>query len=614
MLSWAKSLLVGKPGEEEKRAHVTVVYATDRGTARTFAEKLGSEGADAGVDVDVVSVADYDVDALSDETFVIFILSTFTGGTVAPAGKAFFYWLEDMAQDQRAGNMLRGVRYALFGLGDSNYGDDYCRAVRTADKWLRRVGGKNFFARGEGDMAGDQPAVFAKWSKYMWPALVKAAKRQWAEAAAAAKAAEAEGGVESDEDDEDDAGAESSGDMEDLGEGDDDDEDGTGEADPSKPRKEMVSEGHRASLTKSGYKIIGSHSAVKLCRWTKAMLRGRGGCYKHTFYGISSYQCMELTPSLACANKCVFCWRHHRNPVGTNWRWAMDNADFIVERACEQHRGMIKQLRGMPGVIPSRFQDAMNIRHCALSLVGEPIIYPEINAFLGHLHDKAISTFMVTNAQFPEQMESLVPVTQLYVSIDAPNKEALAEVDRPIFKDFWQRFLDSIDVLRAKGQRTVFRLTLVKGFNMTDVDEYCELIRRGRPQLIEIKGVTFCGGGADNPLTMKNVPWHEEVISFCKAISDGMDGEYEIACEHEHSCCVLLAEASKFKIDGSWHTWIDFDKFIELQASGEPFSTFDYMQETPAWAQYGAKERGFDPDETRWRRGDGAKPYMGQGC
>ena len=40
------------------------------------------------------------------------------------------------------------------------------------------------------------------------------------------------------------------------------------------------------------------------------MLRGRGGCYKHTFYGIESHRCMETTPSLACANKCVFCWRY----------------------------------------------------------------------------------------------------------------------------------------------------------------------------------------------------------------------------------------------------------------------------------------------------------------
>ena len=88
---------------------------------------------------------------------------------------------------------------------------------------------------------------------------------------------------------------------------------------------EMVTNLQRKALTKEGYKIIGSHSAVKLCRWTKNQLRGRGGCYKHTFYGITSYQCMEATPSLACANKCVFCWRHHKNPVGTEWRWKEDD-------------------------------------------------------------------------------------------------------------------------------------------------------------------------------------------------------------------------------------------------------------------------------------------------
>ena len=54
--------------------------------------------------------------------------------------------------------------------------------------------------------------------------------------------------------------------------------------------KEMVTPLLRKTLTKQGYKIIGSHSGVKLCRWTKSMLRGRGGCYKHTFYGIDSHR------------------------------------------------------------------------------------------------------------------------------------------------------------------------------------------------------------------------------------------------------------------------------------------------------------------------------------
>ena len=68
----------------------------------------------------------------------------------------------------------------------------------------------------------------------------------------------------------------------------------------SKEPREMLNPTLRKSLTKQGYKLIGSHSGVKICRWTKAMMRGRGGCYKHSFYGIESHRCMETTPSLAC--------------------------------------------------------------------------------------------------------------------------------------------------------------------------------------------------------------------------------------------------------------------------------------------------------------------------
>jgi len=49
-----------------------------------------------------------------------------------------------------------------------------------------------------------------------------------------------------------------------------------------------------------------------------------------------------------------------------------------------------------------RFAEGLAPRHCALSLVGEPIMYPEINHFVQLLHSKQISSFLVTNAQFPE--------------------------------------------------------------------------------------------------------------------------------------------------------------------------------------------------------------------
>jgi len=127
------------------------------------------------------------------------------------------------------------------------------------------------------------------------------------------------------------------------------------------------------SLTKQGYTIVGSHSGVKICRWTKSALRGRGSCYKFSFYGIKSHLCMETTPSLACANKCVFCWRHGTNPVGTTWRWQIDPPEEVYRGALEGHYAKIRMLKGMMGVKPSRYEEAQRVRHCALSLVGEPI-------------------------------------------------------------------------------------------------------------------------------------------------------------------------------------------------------------------------------------------------
>lgn len=152
---------------------------------------------------------------------------------------------------------------------------------------------------------------------------------------------------------------------------------------PTAAPKEMVPKNSPTykSLTKQGYTIVGSHSGVKICRWTKSALRGRGSCYKYSFYGIASHQCMETTPSLSCSNKCVFCWRHGTNPVGTTWRWKVDQPEDIFNGVKAGHYQKIKMMRGVPGVRAERFAEAMRIRHCALSLVGEPISYPYLNEF-----------------------------------------------------------------------------------------------------------------------------------------------------------------------------------------------------------------------------------------
>ncbi|XP_017346986.1 S-adenosyl-L-methionine-dependent tRNA 4-demethylwyosine synthase TYW1 [Ictalurus punctatus] len=654
--------------EKEKVANVAgvrIFYGSQTGTAKGFARELAEDAQVLGFESDVIDLKDYDPeDKLSDECtskrICVFLMATYTDGKPTESAEWFCKWLEEASTDFRYGKTyLKGMRYAVFGLGNSVYVGHYNTVGKNVDKWLWMLSAARVMSRTEGDCDvvksrnGSIQADFQAWKEDFLRRLQALAKGEKKACSCECKKGSCKSKKKHHEEAEDEkhsseelfessSDPESGGeeekahgsviDLEDLGnvmnhmkKAKKVEEDssqlgrlsklnGLKKAEPEETR-EMITPALREALTKQGYKLIGSHSGVKLCRWTKSMLRGRGGCYKHTFYGIESHRCMETTPSLACANKCVFCWRHHTNPVGTEWRWKMDPAEKILQEALENHRNMIRQFRGVPGVRPERFEEGLAVKHCALSLVGEPIMYPEINSFLRLLHQCHISSFLVTNAQFPEEIRSLVPVTQLYVSVDASTKDSLKRIDRPLFKDFWQRFLDSLKALGEKQQRTVYRLTLVKAWNVDELKAYAELIALGQPDFIEVKGVTYCGESSASNLTMANVPWHEEVVHFVQQLASLLP-DYDIACEHEHSNCLLLAH-HKFKADGEWRTWIDYERFHELiqkynESNGaKTFTALDYMAKTPSWAVFGARERGFDPSDTRFLRKNKTKDISG---
>ncbi|KAK9813456.1 hypothetical protein WJX73_010618 [Symbiochloris irregularis] len=566
---------------------------------------------------------EYEVEHLCNETVVCFLVSTQEGGTPPQAARWLMQWLEESSTDFRVGRkLLQNTQFAVFGAGNSAYAEDFNKVARQLHKDLIKLGAQPVLPCYQGDEDTESLAVQAQeWGQQLLDVLQPAAAPQDAADTHRSNTHLEVGNNGIDKAEADKAGSEgyatsdsesepaSEGDMEDLaGPVTSKKYSSTTDQQQQQPvgtvpqPKQMLNPALRAALTRQGYSLIGSHSGVKLCRWTKSMLRGRGGCYKHSFYGIESHRCMETTPSLACANKCVFCWRHHTNPVGREWRWQMDEPQAIVEGAIASHVRMVRSFSGAPGVQESRLQEGYQIRHCALSLVGEPIMYPRINELLDDLHSRDISSFLVTNAQFPNRIRHLGPVTQLYVSVDAATRDELKAIDRPLFSDFWERFRECLTLLRDKHQRTVYRLTLVKGWNMAEIANYAALLELGRPDFVEIKGVTYCGSSGGSKLTMQNVPFHDDVREFGKALCEEKGGAYGLACEHEHSCCILLARSDTFLIDGRWHTWIDYDRFQELVRAGEPFSTTDYMRPTPDWAVYDAPERGFDPQETRVRK------------
>jgi len=321
-------------------------------------------------------------------------------------------------------------------------------------------------------------------------------------------------------------------------------------------RKSQITEPQRKVLEKQQYRIVGAHSAVKVCNWTKNMIAGKGCCYKSVFYGINSHQCLQMTCSMFCANRCRFCWRSLKAPVAEKWYGQINEPQFIVDEAIKQHIKLLQGFKGFKKANKQYLKEMENVRHVALSLTGEPITYPKINELLEEFHRRKISTFLVTNAQYPELIEKIKNVTQLYLSIDAPNPELLKKIDNPIFPDYWERMIKSLKILSNRKYRTCIRLTLIKPDNMSDIKEYAELINLGNPHFIEIKAYMHVGDSIKY-YSHENMPSTSEIKNFTKEILKFLP-EYEFASEHYNSRVVLL-----IRKDMKDKRFIDFEKLFD---------------------------------------------------
>jgi len=365
----------------------------------------------------------------------------------------------------------------------------------------------------------------------------------------------------------------------------------------------LLSPDLRASLADQGYRLVGTHSAVRLSRWTKTNLRGRGACFKRTFYGTRSYETVETSPALSCSSNCVYCWKHPGCPTSTQWAWAVDDPKMVADNVIFQHIAMLNTMKDVQGVKPDRLLAAQTVRHCDLSLVGEPLLYPHINAFLQHMHSRRISTWMYHTGLHPKLLEKLGTTTHLTLSVCGPNRQLMKCIMQTMVDDCWDRLQMSLDIMAQKSHRTSLRLIIIKAWTDAFHEEYAELIQRSRPDFIEVKGVIFCG--KTDPLNMENnVPTHQEILDFCRKLCavPSVAKHYELACEHEHSSCALIAH-KKFKINGRWHTWVDTERFHQLVSQNRPvIRAEDYAAPTPNWALYGSPEQGFDPEEVRHRR------------
>ncbi|MFX1377585.1 MAG: radical SAM protein [Promethearchaeota archaeon] len=147
-----------------------------------------------------------------------------------------------------------------------------------------------------------------------------------------------------------------------------------------------------------------------------------------------------------------------------------------------------------PDDIMQAHTEAMMPNHAAISLDGEPLLYPRISEFVQEFKNRNMTTFIVTNGTLPERIEKLDPLpTQLYVTLPAPNEKVYKKLCRPMIRNGWSNIMDSLDLTKSLSSRTVVRLTAIKDLNLSEnfINEYAKIIEKTSPNFFEIKGFTL---------------------------------------------------------------------------------------------------------------------------
>lgn len=309
----------------------------------------------------------------------------------------------------------------------------------------------------------------------------------------------------------------------------------------------------REKLEKQGYHLLGNRGAYKACQWQKKSLLYGDVCYKQKFYGIQSHRCLQMTPVVdKCTQNCEFCWRVTPSDVGTSWDQVNVSKDDVISVDVLMDEVLKANLRSLGGYNPKtganvsdmRYREARNPKHVAISLAGEPTLHPLISELIQEIHNRGMTSFLVSNGTRPDVIREMEQPTQLYITLAAPNEDVYQKLCRPGIKNGWEHILESQELLQSLDCRTVNRLTMVSGRNMQNPRSYSNLIAMGEPDYVEVKGYMFLGSSR-NRLNSENAPSHREIRAFSKKIAD-LTGYY-VADEQSESKVVLLSKSKDIK-------------------------------------------------------------------
>lgn len=318
----------------------------------------------------------------------------------------------------------------------------------------------------------------------------------------------------------------------------------------------MLTEQQKERLYKQQFRLVGRHSAVKVCFWTKECLRkGNKVCYKQLFYDIHTANCLEMSPAITCNQRCLHCWRD-TSVFSPEWEGEADEPKEIIEGCIKERRQLLMGFKGFEQVDKTQWKNSLIPNHAAISLTGEPCLYPKlpqlIDSFFDNFNFRTV--FLVTNGTVPEMLRKFGKKgcgkrqegskhfpTNIYLSLEAFDEGSHKRLNNPVTSNNWKRIQESMHYLNGikDKTKTILRITAIKKMNLDKAKEFAKFVELMQPEHIEVKGYGWLGYSRRR-LNEENVPEWDEIKEFSEKLG-GLSG-YKITNGHEPSKVVQLSE------------------------------------------------------------------------
>ncbi|KAJ1798056.1 hypothetical protein LPJ59_002746 [Coemansia sp. RSA 2399] len=149
-------------------SRVAFLYASQTGNAESISYTIYEEAVKRGYKAEYHVLNDYKKFKFDELRTAVFVVSTTGDGDPPDNSARFWRALKKTAR----GETHKHLRYAILGLGDTNY-SNFCNTAQRLDKQLGEIGATAFYKTGLADDATGLEEVVEPWIEGLWPAIAK---------------------------------------------------------------------------------------------------------------------------------------------------------------------------------------------------------------------------------------------------------------------------------------------------------------------------------------------------------------------------------------------------------------------------------------------------------